>query len=279
MQVRPVAQEAQHRRHAVDGLGQAGRQLDLGGAEGGADVDQLAQDHQVGGGIARNVAAVGQYLMGDLALEQAPGLGVAGFGVGQHQSAEDQPLDGGDQLGALQVAGHDSAQMAGLAAEAVEDAGAEALFGAGAVKVVQTDPVGDAAAGEKGRPGIAMPDGVTAGPAIDQRAGGPPGLVAAQRPEVAQPVEGVQSGIPGVACTLGLPEGLGHRRGFEGQGLTGEGEDTVKHGTAAAGVTRPEVLRHHGQGGHGASAQHHIVQGIAEGQRLDAVPQPIPGVA
>ena len=66
-----VAEKAQHRDHAVDGGLQAARRLLSGGREGGADIDQVAQNREMHRRAALVVAAVGADLAVELAIQQS----------------------------------------------------------------------------------------------------------------------------------------------------------------------------------------------------------------
>ena len=191
-----VAEEAERRGHAVDGVLKHFRDLVPRRAQDRPDVDQVAQHQHVAFRIALDMAAVGQHLGRQFAVEQPQRLGKRLLAAGQAQPAERQSPDRAQQCRTLERSGDDPRQMRGLARQTFEHAGAEGVVGALAVEIVLPDPVGDARPQHIGRPGSGVPAVVLVEPARDQRPGLPPRHVAADGAQVAQPVEAVHGGDP-----------------------------------------------------------------------------------
>ena len=65
-----VAEEPHHRRHAVDRRLQGRGNVPVGGDQGGADIDEVAQDRELQGRAAFEVSAVAQHLAHQLLFQQ-----------------------------------------------------------------------------------------------------------------------------------------------------------------------------------------------------------------
>ena len=172
MRERPLgmAEEAQHRHHALDGVEQRLRRRDVARGERLAQRQELNQYLDDRTGIAADMAAVGKDLPLDLAFEPGGGgLDVTGLaGDAECGVAErDRGLHAGDA--AVSVAGG-MAQIPHLTDQAAHEAPIEAH-----VRVFQdqrrlAEPGDDAPRQHVGAPGQRMPSALQRDPFIDQRA-------------------------------------------------------------------------------------------------------------
>jgi hypothetical protein len=153
----------------------------------------------------------------------------------------DQPADAREQPPARQSRRQHAREMAGLPCHAQHEAAAERRVGADRQELVMGQPGHQPPPHHIGAPSQLVPAAAVVDPAPDQFAPGPPAVVAAGRPQVAQPLEAMKLRQPGWARAHRSPQG---RRIADG--LAAEGEDAMADGGASGGVAGPAVRRQHG---------------------------------
>ena len=188
-----VAEEAQHRGHALDRGGERGGRLRLGGLQQGADVDQVLQRRQVRQRAALGVAAVGQHLAGELLRQEAQHAVEVGRLVRQRHRHRGQALQRGQRAAVHLLGGQRGGQAARIGDQPRHQLLAERVVGGGGEEVVMAEPGGDARADHV----RAMRDRVQrrrGDPLADQGAGAQQRGRGADLAQVAQPGEAVRRG-------------------------------------------------------------------------------------
>ena len=234
-----VAEEAQHRHHAVDGGHQGRRRRQAACRVGLAQRQQVGQELDDHGRIAADVAAVGQDLAAEFLLEPACRLAdEAGLVVDRQGKGGDG--DGGEELGiALGGVEEPRPQAAHLAHQRTQEAAVEAAIGRFQNERRLGDPgqhaLGDDLAGK----GHGRRPRLAADPVGHQRPGVLAGEGVVGGAQMAQPAEAVQIVLPGRR----------RRRHVEGRAaagiddLAGEGEDAGVDVGGDGGVGGADVLR------------------------------------
>ena len=150
-----------------------------------AQVDEVAQHRQVARRAAFGVAAVGQDLARQLALEDGQAAPAPGRAARQANARGNQALDRRDEIGAGQTGGQHPVQVLGLPGHAGEQAVAVIDGRAGGEEFVTGQPVGQAPAGDQRVPGRRAPLVVPVQPGADQLARRAPRAVAAGGTQIA----------------------------------------------------------------------------------------------
>ena len=179
--------------HAVDGGGEHGGGLGLGGLQEGADLHQVLQGGELGGGAALGVAAVGEDLAGDLLRQEAEGAGEEGALLRDGDGGGDQALQGGERAGVQLLGREGGGEVAGVVDQPGHQALAEGVVGRGGEEIVMAEPGGEPGADDV----RAVGNGVERGaghPIADELAGAGPGGVGAEGAQVAQPDEAMCGG-------------------------------------------------------------------------------------
>jgi hypothetical protein len=187
------------------------------------------------------LSAVRQELALQFALEQAAATLNQAAAARQRQAGMDQSADAREQPPARQPRRQHAREVASLPCHAQHEAAAERRVGADRQELVMGQPGHQPPPHHIGAPGQIVPAAAVVDPAPDQLAPGAPAVVAARRPQVAQPLEAMKLREPGWAGAHRSPEGCGIA-----DGLAAEGEDAVADGGAPGGVARPTVGRQHG---------------------------------
>ncbi|TMJ21835.1 MAG: hypothetical protein E6G95_21495 [Alphaproteobacteria bacterium] len=242
-----MAEEAHHRRHAVDRGDQLGRRAALGRGEGRAHVEQMAQhgDLQVRRALGHDA------VMRDIALHEAgeprellleallEALAVAQEG----DVGEDHRLQHRHRLVADQPAAHHPPEMCALAGERQHEAPGEALVGGGGQPVVVADPVDHARGHHLALPAERRPAPFAVAPVVDQPHGEcrRPGIAAVA--QIAQPAEAVQAVEPERAGGGAPPRRVvtlrRHRADLAMRHQLADHQPQADHG-----VARPRIGRH-----------------------------------
>ena len=139
----------------------------------------------------------------------------------------------------------------------------------GAEEIVMQDPGGETPARDVRAPGQGAPAAVVGDPAAHQFAGGAAGALAADGPQVPQPVEAVHRLAPGIGGADRVPD-----RDGVANGLAAEGEDALDDGAAPLRIAGPDVAAD-GRAGcaRHPSRQQPAIEGAAEHGLAQAVPQ------
>ena len=204
-----MAEEPQHRRHAVDRGDQFGGRPALGRRQGGPYVDQVAQDGelQVRGAFGNN--AVVQHIALHELREPRQRLLEALFEVlavpDEGEVGEDQRLVHRDRFVADHAAARDAAQMHALAAERKDETGREPGIGRRGHPFVVPDPGDHARRQHVALPRHRRPAPFAVGPVVDQLRGQQRPVWIAIVAQVAQPGEAVQPIEPDRRGTGTLP--------------------------------------------------------------------------
>ena len=244
-----VAKEPDRRGHAVNGVLQGLRHFGPGGAHDGAQVDQMAQQIEVDCRAALHMAAIGQDLRLQRLGQQLLRRLDAGIRTRQAQHAVEQPLQRDQQRRSVQTPRKGPRQMPGLARQAGEGPRPEPVIGAGAVEIVGAEPAGDPEPEHIRTPDQRVPAVMPIDPRANQHTGLPPGGVAADGAQVAQPVEAVQIRQESLAHSDRLPQ-----RNVGDQGPPGEPVFAGAQRGTPLGVAGPRIGRHHFQSGRAATA-------------------------
>ncbi len=222
MRERPVgmAEEAQHRHHAVDGVEERLRRRDIARCEQLAQRQELEQQLDHGAGIAADMAAVGKDLPLDLPAQTLGG----GFDVARLPGDAERRV--GERDGRLHApdaamgVADGVAQIAHLAHQAAQEAPVEPHIGVLQHQGRLAEPGDDAPRQYVGPPCQRVPRALQRDPFVDQRApigAGDAGLGGTQ---MAQPVETEQRRRPFLRRRLHLE----HRAAVADDDFAGEGE-------------------------------------------------------
>ena len=236
-----MAEEAHHRRHAVDRGDQLGRRAALGRAQRGTHVDQVAQHRDLQVRRALGDDAV----MRDVALHE-PGepREISARGSSRNacrragrQVGEDHRLHHLYGLVADQPGARDTTQMGALAAERQHEPPREGLVGGSGQPVVVADPVTMRDGHHVALPALGRPAPFALDPVVDEvhgerRRGG----IAAVT-QVAQPGEAVQGVEPQRRRAFALPRRIGALRRHRAD--LAMGQQLAHRATAARPPDRP----------------------------------------
>ncbi len=265
-----MAEEAQHRRQAIDGGYKLGRRAALGRGQRRAHVQKMAQHGKLKVWRALGHDAV----MQDVALHE-PGeprqvlieAPLEVFALAHEgQVGEHHRLQPGDGLMADQASAQRAFEMPALAGQREDEAGGEARIGGARQPLVVADPRNDSLGQHVAAPGDGRPAPLAFDPVVDQAGGehGSAGIAAVA--QVAQPAKTVQQVEPECGRAGALPwrvigRGRHGARAATGQKLAG------KQALAADRVAGPGVGRHGKEAFGGAEAQG---QGIEAGTEQPA---------
>ena len=215
-----MAEEAQHRHHAVDGVEQRRRRRDVARREGLPQRQQFEQNLDDRAGIAADMAAVGHDLAVELVLQAFDrGFDVARLaGDAERRIAErDNRLHAGDAAAGV---ARGMAKIAHLAREAAQKAPVEARIGVLQDQRRLAEPGHDAARQHVRAPGQRMPGALQRDPFVDQRAGIGAGDAGLRRAQMPQPAEAQQRRRPVVGRRLHFE----NRAPIANHDFAGEGE-------------------------------------------------------
>ena len=207
-----VAEEAQHRHHAVDGVVERGRRLQMARREQLAQRQQIDQQFDQHAGIAADMAAVGQDLPAQFVDQPAR---IAAQMTGLALQAERRVVERDHRLQARQAVARlleRAAQVAHLPRQAADEAAVEARVGVLQDEGRLAEPADDAARQDVEPPAERMPAALQVDPFVDQRAGigaGDGGIGGAQ---MAQPGEAEQDHRPFVRGRRRFRRASGGRR-------------------------------------------------------------------
>ena len=234
-----MPEEPQHRHHAIDGIVDRLRRLQVARREQLPQRQQIDQEFDQRAGIAADMAAVGQHLRAQL-VEQPPRHRpqLAGH-VLQAQGCEcerDQRLQARHALAAfIEVA----SQIAHLPRQAADEAAIKASVGVLQHERRLVEPADDAARQNFRLPADRVPAALLVNPVVDQCACVGAGDRRIGGAQMAQPREAQQNGRPLV----------GRRRHLEGRAavanhhLAGEGKTAGIDFGGARGVGGSQILR------------------------------------
>ncbi len=234
-----VAEEPQHRHHAVDGVEQGRRRCDVAGREGLPQRQQIEQQFDQRAGIARDVPAVGQ----DLALQLVGQLSRGGANllalVGKTErgiTQRDQHLEPRQAVGDVD---HGVAQITDFAGQRAQVAAVELAVGVGQHQRGLRQQRDDAAGQHVGAPAHLAGAALIAEPVFDQRAGIGAGQGGIRRAQMPQPAEAEQRRLPVLRRRLEVED----RAAVRGDDLAGEHEAAGIDFSGAGGVGGAQVLR------------------------------------
>ena len=225
--------------HAPDG----GVQPSRGRRREGAKIDQIAENLDVVGGRAFEVAAVGRHLVGHGLGECGQGGGAQAVVAGQAMTGHGQGLEVFDQVIAADVALDDANQVADLAVQGLVKAAPEVVVGAVENERRVAQPRIDAERQRIGMPSAAAGARMDVHPVIDEGAGA--GSATGRVAQVGQPFEIVQGETPQERLVPGLPV---HRPGA-GMIAADEADVTVHDAPPVGRVARPRMGRNGHDGG------------------------------
>ena len=221
-----VAEEAQHRRRAVDRVLEIFRDVDMAGDQHAADVDQMPEQDQLMRRVAVAAAAVGQDQPAELGLEQRQPARHALFRARQADAGVEQRLGRGQTLQALGRALGAALELGDLAHQAVGEGRAEAVLGAVVEERVLADPVDQALGQDVDLLRLDVVAAVMLDPVAHEIARRLARVLGGEAPQIAQPVEG-----------LGIDRPMLRHDAVERIGAADDG-------LGARGVGRPRVRRH-----------------------------------
>ncbi len=183
-----VPHRAQRRGHALDGGGQRGRRLRLGGLQQGADLDQILQSGELGRWAALGVAAVARTCRAISCGRKRNARVRKAACSGRGDRGGDQPLEGGQRPRVQLFRRQGGGQPGGIRNEAGHQPLAEHVVGRGREEVVMPEPGGEPRTGHVRavRHRVAIGGG---NPVAHQRPGARAGSVRAEGAQVPQPGE------------------------------------------------------------------------------------------
>ncbi len=238
-----VAEEAQHRHHAVDGVEQRRRRRNVAGRERGAQRQQVDQDLDQRTGIAADVAAVGQDLALELVAEPLGGAADVTLLARHAERRVGQRDRGLKARHAVARLRRRVAQVADLAGEAAQEAAIEphrpnssSTSGAWLSQEMMRR------ATTSGRQATGSRE-LQRDPLVDQRARIGAGDARFGGAQVPQPAEAEQRGRP----FLGRRRHLERRAGVADHHLAGEHEPPGVDLGRARGVGGAQILRRNEQ--------------------------------
>ena len=246
----PMAEKAQHRRHAVDGVLHAQRNRAPRLDQDFADIHQIPKHAELLGRASLHVAAIGEHLAGEFAFEP-PQDPFPPAPAEQRQGRKHLTFNHGQAPGPGEPAGTGPEQVAGLAGEAFQERRGETRRRALADEIGAGDQGGDAAGQDIGAPGEPPPTTGIRDPVEDQRPGHGARGQAAGDPEIPQPAETVEFRKPVPprfgrrpqrrAALEGQARPRGADAGLHGNGAAGKDEVPLHDGPPAPGVAGPGV--------------------------------------
>ncbi len=273
-----MAEEAQHRHHAVDGVEQRRRRGDVSCGKGLAQRQEVAEQLDQRAGVARDVPAVGQDLPLQLVRQFARGAAdVLGL-VGQAQRGVAQCDQHLQPWHAVADVDHGVAQIADLARQAAQVTPIELAVGVAEHQRRLRQQRDHAARQHVGSPLQRPLARLVRHPVVDQRArigAGQRGIGGAQ---MTQPAEAEQRDFPVFRGRIEVED----RAAVAGDDLAGEHEAPGIDLGGAGGVRRTQIVRGDGEavGASGpqprqrdraaAGAGHHVPRKAAHDQRRDS---------